>query len=120
MIEEYEFGLLTISGKKYEKDLWTDWGGGIFDWQRKNDHLVLADELSVAISKNPEAIVIGTGYNGLLEVSEEAQDLIIRNGIKLVIDKTEEAVRTFNILKEDSLEEEGRQCKVVGFFHLTC
>ena len=34
--------------------------------------------------------------------------------------ETEAAVKTFNIRKEDSPEEEGRQEKVIGLFHLTC
>jgi hypothetical protein len=119
MIEEYKFGVITVDGKNYEEDLWLDWEGGLFVWKRGHDNLVSANDVIAAVEINPEVIVIGTGRDGLLEISEEAQDLIMQKGIKLIIDKTEEAVRTFNILKEDSLEEEGRQCRVAGFFHLT-
>ncbi|PIW92046.1 MAG: hypothetical protein COY73_02630 [Candidatus Nealsonbacteria bacterium CG_4_10_14_0_8_um_filter_37_14] len=41
-------------------------------------------------------------------------------GIELLIDKTGEAVKTFNVVCEESLEEEGKQRKVIGLFHLTC
>ena len=48
------------------------------------------------------------------------QGFIKEKGIGLIIDKTEQAVKTFNIICEKSKEEEGRQEKVIGLFHLTC
>jgi hypothetical protein len=119
MIEEYKFGIITVDGKNYKEDIWLDWEGGISDWQRQNHGSVSVNDVTSAVKINPEVMVIGTGRDGSLEVSEEVQELITQKGIRLIVDRTEEAVRTFNILKEDSLEEEGRQCKVVGFFHLT-
>jgi len=40
--------------------------------------------------------------------------------VKILIDITEEAVKTFNVICEESLEEEGEQAEVIGLFHLTC
>jgi len=56
----------------------------------------------------------------MVEVREGAEKFIREKGIKLIIDKTPEAVRTFNIINEESEEEEGEQNKVIGLFHLTC
>jgi hypothetical protein len=120
MIEEYKFGQITIDGKNYDNDVQTDWNGEVSEWRRKNSHLILAEDVGRAVDKNPETIVIGTGEDGVATVSEEAKIFIQEKGIELLIDKTEEAVKTFNIKKEDSLEEEGRQERVVGLFHLTC
>ncbi len=56
----------------------------------------------------------------MAEVTEEAKKFIQEKRIKLIIDKTEETTRTFNIINEESEEEEGEQDKVIGLFHLTC
>ena len=89
-------------------------------WFSKERHKFGLEEVKRAIDQKPDTIVIGTGESGLAEVTPEAQEEIKRNGIKLVIDKTEEAARTFNVIKEDSEEEKGKQEKVIGLFHLTC
>jgi len=119
MIEEYKFGIITIDGKNYDRDVQTDWNGEVLEWCKKDSHLVTAEDVRGAVDKNPESIVIGTGEEGMAVVSEEAKIFIREKGIELLVDKTEEAVKTFNILKEDSLEEEGKQERVVGLFHLT-
>lgn len=120
MIEEYKYGLIIIDGKNYNNDVIVDWSGGVSEWKKPDSHLIEPGDVIAALGMNPEVVVIGTGENGIAEITQAAQDSILGKGIKLIIDKTQEAVRTFNILKEDSLEEEGKQTKVVGFFHLTC
>jgi hypothetical protein len=119
MIEEYKFGQITIDGQTYDRDIQTDWNGEVSDWCRQEDHTIVVDDVRPAVDKNPESIVIGTGHEGMAKIAEEAKIFIQEKGIELLIDRTEEAVRTFNILKEESFEEEGRQEKVVGLFHLT-
>lgn len=119
MIEEYRSGTITIDGQSYKTDIETDWTGEIFGWDRKVANLIEADDVKLALIKQPETIIIGTGYDGAVEITDEAKALIVGNGVELIVDKTEDAVKTFNILKEDSLEEEGAQCRVVGLFSLT-
>ncbi|MDD5145623.1 MAG: MTH938/NDUFAF3 family protein [Candidatus Pacebacteria bacterium] len=120
MIEEYNFGEILIDGKKYDRDIEVRWTGEILPWQKKESHLIDLEDVKRAIDQNPGTIVIGTGESGQVKVTEEAEKEIKQKGIKLIIDLTEQAIRTFNILKEDSLEEEGVQEKVIGLFHLTC
>ena len=130
MIEEYHFGSITIDGKTYNHDVEVRWaplqkfGGGqageVLKWWRRESHIIDVEDVKRAIEQNPETIVIGTGYSGVAEVTEFAQKEIQAKGIKLIIDLTEQAVKTFNIINEESLEEEGEQNKVIGFFHLTC
>ena len=72
------------------------------------------------MEQNPETIIIGTGESGVARVTEEAQKFIKERGIRLIIDLTEPATKTFNIRKEESKEKERRQEKVIGLFHLTC
>lgn len=119
MIEEYKFGQITIDGKTYDWDVQVEWNGEVNQWRWQADHIIGVEDIWSAIQKNPESLVIGTGYEAQAELSEDAKIFIQEKGIKLFIDRTEEAIRTFNILKEESLEEEGVQDKVVGLFHLT-
>lgn len=132
MIEEYRFGLINIDGKTYNHDVEVRWiqkrfphdtqpkPSEVLEWQRAESHIVDVEDIKRALEQNPETIVIGTGESGMVEVSEEAQDAIVSKGIKLIVNPTEEAIKTFNIINEESEEEEGRQNRVIGLFHLTC
>jgi len=120
MIEEYRFGSITIDGKTYNYDVEVRWDGEVLLWEFRERHLINAGEVKRAIDQNPETIIIGTGESGLAEVTEKAKKEIESKGIELIIDVTEEAIKTFNILLEESEEEEGKQKRVIGLFHLTC
>lgn len=120
MIEEYKFGYLIIDGKKYEQDVEVHWTGEVLAWPRAVSHVIDVEDVLDALEQNPDSIVIGTGEDSMAKVTESAKQEITKRGIELVIDKTEQAVRTFNVRKEESFEEEGVQEKVIGLFHLTC
>ena len=120
MIEEYKFGFIVIDGKTYEYDVEVRWTGEVLKWWRGESHVVDIEDVKRAIDQNPDLIIIGTGESGLAKVTERTKEEILSKGIGLIIDKTGEAVKTFNIQKRESEEEEGRQKKVIGLFHLTC
>jgi hypothetical protein len=120
MINEYHFGSITIDDKNYTHDVEVRWDGQVLDWQRAESHIIDEQDVKRAVAQNPEIIIIGTGEGGVAEVTETAKKFIKQKGIELIIDITPEAVKTFNILAEDSKEEEGKQRKVIGLFHLTC
>lgn len=120
MIEEYHFGSIIINGKIYNFDIEVRWTGEVLKWWRKEGHIIDLEDVKRAIEQNPDTIVLGKGAYGACEVTKECKNFIEGKGIKLIIDKTEEAVKTFNIILEESKEEEGRQNKVIGLFHLTC
>lgn len=120
MIEEYHFGLIKIDGKIYSHDVEVRWSGKVLKWWRGESHIIDVDDLKRATEQNPDTIIIGTGQAGIAKVTENAQKFIQERRIKLIIDKTEEAVRTFNIILEESETEEEKQNKIIGLFHLTC
>ncbi len=120
MIEEYHFGSITIDGKTYSHDVEVRWSGEVLKWWREESHLINVGDIKRALEQDPEVIVIGTGESGVARVSEEAKAEIEKRGIKLIIDVTGEAVKTFNIINEESEKEEGKKTKVIGLFHLTC
>lgn len=120
MIQEYRFGKMKIGGQTYTYDVEVRWGGEILDWQREESHIIDVKDIERALEQNPEVLVIGTGKSGIAQVTDKAQEAIARQEVKLIIDKTGEAVKTFNVIKEESEEEEGVQARVIGLFHLTC
>lgn len=120
MIEDYQFGSITIDGEIYTHDVEVFWTDEVFDWWRKESHIIDIEDVIDMVEQNPESIVIGTGQSGMAKVTEEAEKFIVSRGIKLFIDHTEQAAKTFNIRKEDSQEETGKPEKVIGLFHLTC
>jgi hypothetical protein len=120
MIEEYKFGSITIDGKTYNYDVEVRWTGEVLKWWREESHVIDVEDVKRAIEQNPDTIIIGTGASGMAKVTEEAKKEIFSKEIELIIDKTEEAIKTFNIQKEESEEEERVQKRVIGLFHLTC
>ncbi len=120
MIEEYKFGSIIIDGKAYSHDVEVWWTGEVLKWWRGESHVIDVGDVKRAIEQNPDTIVIGTGESGVAKVTEEAKEAIMAKGIELIIDLTEQATKTFNVINEDSKEEKGEQDKVIGLFHLTC
>ena len=120
MIDEYHFGSIAIDGKEYSYDIEVRWGGEVLKWWRQESHSVAIEDIERAVEENPEVIVIGTGAEGQMQVPADIQEAIKMRGIELIIDPTEQAAKTFNIIDEESLEEDGRQKRVIGLFHLTC
>jgi hypothetical protein len=120
MIEEYKFGRILIDGQEYQEDVEVRWMDEVLPWPKEENHLIGLEDVARAVAANPEVIIIGTGESGLAEVLGEVKDFLQNRGIKLIVDHTEQATKTFNIINDESLEEDGRQAKVIGLFHLTC
>ncbi len=132
MIEEYKFGSIVINGKTYNHDVEVRWtskeqltqptrqAGKVLKWWRKEGHVIDVEDVRRAVEAVPDTIIIGTGESGIAQVTKEAQKFIKEKGIRLIIDLTEQATKTFNVINEESEEEEGEQDKVIGLFHLTC
>lgn len=126
MIDEYHFGSITVDGKTYDRDVEvrsvSRKGNKIevVGWWRRDCHIIDVGDLKDAIEKKPEVIIIGTGSSGMAKVTPETRDFVVEKGIELIIDRTKEAVKTFNMICEDSVIEEGKHKKVIGLFHLTC
>jgi len=110
-VEEYKFGSITILGKTYKYDIEARWNSEVLEWQREKSHIIDIEDVKRAIKEIPELIIIGTGEHGLANVTDNARKEILSNGIGLIINKTEDAVKAFNKQKNK---------KIIGLFHLTC
>ncbi|OIO47514.1 MAG: hypothetical protein COY09_01725 [Candidatus Portnoybacteria bacterium CG_4_10_14_0_2_um_filter_39_11] len=100
-IDSTKFGEIVIAGKKYGQVLII--GDKIverdYDKLKKlfgTAHKIADWEIEQLLSNNPEAIVIGTGQDGLLEVDEEFKRQMAGRGIELIVGKTFEALEVYN------------------------
>jgi hypothetical protein len=113
MIEEYNFGRMMISGQEYRRDLKIIQGEVRKEWWREEDHRLDTGDIADVLSANPDVLVVGTGYSGNMRVEESFRSALQDRNIRLVAQKTAEAVKTFN-----DLLSQGEN--VAGAFHLTC
>ena len=111
MISHYSFGSITIDGKKYEHDLIIS-SSGIKSWWRATSHNVSINDLDPILYEKPKLVIFGTGAVGVMEVAGESEDYLKEQGIKVLIKKTADAVKEYNLRQGEA--------GVVGAFHLTC
>jgi hypothetical protein len=112
MIEHYKFGEFIIDGKEYRSNvvlLGIEARGGRY----LPGHQLKIDDFLPLVAYKPDVIIIGTGAYGSVKVPNEIRNYIEKRGIKLIIEKTGDACRTYN-----SLIKEGK--KVAAFLHDTC
>lgn len=112
MIESYSFGQIKIGGKLYTSDV-IIFPGRVYDlWWRKEGHQLIVDDLKDVWQAEPEMLVVGTGYYGLMKVSKEVNEYVTARKIELSVEKTKEACQTYNRLISAK--------RVVAALHLTC
>ena len=112
MIESYDFGRMKIQGQTYTSDLILFPDKIKDSWWRETGHTLSLKDVEDVFQENPEVLVIGTGYYGLMKIEEEVKEHAKANGITLVVEKTEKSVQSYNTIAAKK--------KTVGAFHLTC
>jgi hypothetical protein len=112
MIESYDFGAMVVDGQKFTADLIILPSRVNPAWWRKEGHRLALEDLPDIHSEAIEALVIGTGFFGLMKVPEDVQQQLKDRGLELHIEKTGNAVKLFNTIS--------RQKRTAGAFHLTC
>lgn len=112
MIEDYSFGRMIVDGKKYTSDL-IIFPDRIKDsWWRQTGHKLILKDIEDVLKEELEVLVIGTGFYGIMKIEEEVIERVKSKGIKLVVERTKNAVESFNQIC--------LQKKTIGAFHLTC
>ncbi len=112
-IEDYAFGRIVIDGQTFTRDVillpnrvWDGW------WRQEGHRLIIAD-LNEIWAAMPTALVIGSGFFGLMQTPTEIRTEIERRGVALYIEKTRQACQVFN-----RLAAQGE--RVVAALHLSC
>lgn len=112
MIEHYEFGKMIINSQTYTKDLILYPDRIDSEWWRKAGHQLRLTDVKDLVKEKPDTIIIGTGFSAAMKVPPETEDFILSKGIRLFVEDTQKAVKTYNELSPKE--------KVIGLFHLTC
>ena len=110
-ISSYSFGSIKIDGTEYSSDVIIFPERVLHPWWRKEGHYLHMEDLEEVLSYKPEVLVIGTGYSGVMRVPDEIVKKLQSMGISVVVQKTTEAVRSYNGLSAE---------KKVAALHLTC
>ena len=113
MIEGYTTGRITVNHKTYHQDLKIVQGQVLDNWWRKTGHRVDVNDMKDVLNASPDIIVIGTGYAENMRVSQGLLSETRKRNIKVIVEDTYKAVKTFNDLYS-------REKNVSGAFHLTC
>jgi hypothetical protein len=111
-IDSYRFGHMVIDGQPHDKDVIVLPSRVIAGWWRKEGHSLHQEDLKEVFAAEPDILIVGQGANGRMQVTQEARQVLESSGIKVIAQPTDEAVRTYNQLREKD--------SVAGAFHLTC
>ena len=116
-INSTRFGSITIEGEKYENDVLIRLGGKVKKRKKKlskaiygTSHVISLDEAQYIFEEKAEQLIIGTGQDGMVELSDEAADYFRKNECRVQMYPTPEAIRIWN-------EAGGAS---IALFHVTC
>jgi hypothetical protein len=113
-IDSYSFGRMTIGGRDFTSDLIIFPDGRIQgSWWRMRGHRLAAADIVKVIEAAPQKVIIGTGANGLMRVSENLLATCKRRAIDVEAVDTGAAVARFN-------EAIQAGTSVAACFHLGC
>ena len=111
-IEHYSFGKITVDGQTYTSDVIIYPDKINSSWWRKEGHNLHVDDLKDVIEAEPEVLIVGTGYFGVMKVPKETISNLESKGIAVHVERSGKAVELFNKLQRDK--------KVTAALHLTC
>lgn len=112
MVDSYSFGRITVDGQSYTSDIIVFPDRVFSPWWRKEGHTLCLEDLVEIPYKDYDALIVGTGFFGMMKVNTDVKEFMKENGIQLIVEKTKDAVRSYN--------EMATHIKLAGAFHLTC
>lgn len=116
-IDSTRFGSITIDGEKYENDVLIRLGGKVKKRKKKlskaiygTSHVISLDEAKHIYEDGAERLIVGTGQEGMVKLSDEAADYFKVNKCQMRLSPTPDAIRLWN--KSDG--------EIIAMFHVTC
>jgi hypothetical protein len=115
-ISDTGFGYITIEGSKIEHDIVIQLSGEIKKRKKKlskavygTSHTISLEEMTCIYQDGAERLIIGSGQEGMVRLSEEAADYLNKK-CKVDLQPTPKAIEYLN-------KAEGA---VISLFHVTC
>ena len=112
-IDSYSFGQIVINGKEYISDVIIYHDRVDASWWRKEGHRLQPGDITAALNAQPDILIIGTGYAGVLTVPRELAAHITSLGIEIMVERTTKAVELYNSFL-------GTKKYAVAALHITC
>ncbi len=116
-IEGTTFGTITFDGKTYEHNVIIRLSGEEVKRKKKlskkyygTSHVLSKDEAKFVFEKGGKQLILGSGQMGNVRLSPEADVYLAKQGCKVPLQPTPEAIRAFN----------RSHGKTIGLFHVTC
>jgi hypothetical protein len=111
------FGYITVEDTELEYDILIRLSGRIKKRKKKlskavygTSHTISLDEAKYVYEDGAKHLIIGSGQQGMVKLSEEAATFFEKAGCKVDLLPTPKAVKRWNEAKDD----------VIGLFHVTC
>ena len=116
-IDNTAFGKITIDGKTYEHDVIIRLSGEVVKRKKRlskklygTSHVVSKDEAKFVFEKGCRRLILGSGQEGNVRLSPEAEAYFAKKQCEVMIQPTPQAIHAFN-------EAQGKK---IGLFHVTC
>ncbi|MDA8434044.1 MAG: MTH938/NDUFAF3 family protein [Nitrospiraceae bacterium] len=111
-IEHCAFGKIVVDSRTYSSDVILYPDRVDATWRRKEGHYLEAADLTGVVNANPDILIIGTGFWGVMVVPDETVAFLGSKGISVRVERTGKAAELFNQLGDGGT--------VVAALHLTC
>ena len=111
-IDSYRFGQIVINGKAHYKDIIILPDRVVEGWWRKEGHALHPQDLEAVFDAAPEALVVGQGASGLMQITTETKQALHDADIELIALPTGKAIETYNRLRNERT--------TAAALHLTC
>jgi hypothetical protein len=116
-IDRTQFGSITIASVVYTHDVVIRLDGQVEKRKKKlskaiygTSHTISLDEARHVYQAGADELILGAGQYGTVKLSQEAADYFQRQGCRVTLLPTPQAIRAWNAV-------EGA---VIGLFHVTC
>ncbi len=116
-IDATRFGSITIAGEVIAHDVVIRRDGSVKKRKKKlskavygTSHRVSVEEATHLYEEGAKRLIVGTGQDGMLELSEEAAAYFQKKGCAVELLPTPRAAEAWN----------AAQGRVIGMFHVTC
>ena len=111
------FGWIAIDGHRCEHDVLLRRDGAVEKRKKKlskrvygTSHTVSLDEAKYVYEKGAATLIVGTGQDDCVRLSDEAAEYLERHGVRVRLLRTPEALAAWNAAPPNS----------IGLFHVTC
>jgi len=116
-IDRCDFGSITIDGKTYDHDVTIGLSGKVKKRKKKlskrlygTSHIISRDEAEAVFERGCGLLIVGTGQEGNVRLSPDAEDYLGRKGVKVLLQPTPEAIQSFNRARRHK----------IALIHVTC